>query len=248
VHSICVYRTGEEQPQLAEGNGPEDTEDRLSNVYEQAYDRLVAILLSGKYEPNTRLTEVELTKLLNVSRGTIRSILVRLAQQGYVTSETNRGVRTRLFSVEDAVDILEAREVLEGALAAKAAERATQEELDSLARTVAFMRELELKGDQDEYSRQNRHFHRQIREAAHQQTLSGFFAALLYPLVMRQYRDLEAPHPRAGSLDEHQAILSAIITRNPEAASAAMRHHISKARKALLLRKDAPETGDRRLA
>jgi DNA-binding GntR family transcriptional regulator len=207
-----------------------------ANRYEQAYDRLVSILLSGRYAPNTRLTEAELTQLLNVSRGTIRSVLVRLAQEGYVTSEVNRGVRTRVFSVADAVDILEAREILEGALAAKAAERAMQEELDDLTRTVSVMREAQLNGDQDEYSRQNRYFHRQIRKAAHQETLARFFDALLYPLVMRQYRNLEAPHPRTRSLDEHQAILSSVITRNPEAASAAMRHHISSARKALLLR------------
>lgn len=207
-----------------------------ANRYEQAYDQLVVILLSGKYEPNTRLTEAELTQLLNVSRGTIRSVLVRLAQEGYVTSEVNRGVRTRLFSVADAVDILEAREVLEGALAAKAAERATQEELDELTRTVGVMREAQLTGDEQEYSRQNRHFHREIRKAAHQETLARFFDALLYPLVMRQYRDLAAPHPRTLSLEEHQAILYGVITRNPEAASAAMRHHISSARQGLLLR------------
>lgn len=225
---------------MAVDNDRQDGADKpSSNVYEQTHDRLVSILLSGRYKPNTRLTEAELTQMLNVSRGTLRSVLVRLAQEGYVTSEVNRGVRTRLFSVADALDILEAREVLEGALAAKAAERATQEELDDLRRTVSAMHEAKLAGDQDEYSRLNRHFHQQVRKAAHQETLARFFDALLYPLVMRQYRDLQAPHPRIGSLEEHQAILSAIITRNPEAASAAMRHHISSARQGLLLRNAA---------
>lgn len=230
--------------QLVIGNGRQDEKAKLSsNRYGQAYDRLVSILLSGRFKPGTRLTEAELTQMLNVSRGTIRSILVRLAQEGYVTSEVNRGVRTRTFSVTDAVDILEAREVLEAALAAKAAQRATEEELDDLTRTAAALQEAELKGEQDEYSRLNRSFHQQIRKAAHQETLARFVDALLYPLVMRQYRNLEAQHPRAGSLEEHQAILSAIITRNPEAASATMQHHIASARRALLLQ-HAPDSGD----
>lgn len=221
---------------MATESGREHGAKKLSsNVYEQAYNRLVSILLSGMYKPNTRLTEAELTQVLNVSRGTVRAVLVRLAQEGYVTSEVNRGVRTRMFSVTDAVDILEAREVIEGALAAKAAERATEEEIDDLKRTVALMRELKLSGDQNEYSLQNRHFHQQIRRSAHQETLAKFFDALHYPLVMQQYRDLDAPHPRVGSLEEHQAILSAIITRNPDAASATMRHHIASARKGLLM-------------
>jgi DNA-binding GntR family transcriptional regulator len=230
---------------LAAGDGPVDGIDRTSsNRYEQAYDQLVSILLSGRYTPNTRLTEAELTQLLNVSRGTIRSVLVRAAQEGYVTSEVNRGVRTRLFSVADAADILEAREIIEGALAAKAAERATPEERDGMRATVDAMGQAQADGDQNVYSELNRRFHRQIREAAHQETLARFFDALLYPLVMRQYRNLETPHPRTGSLEEHQAILSAIITRNPEAASAAMRGHIGSARQALLLQSASAANGD----
>lgn len=54
---------------------------------------------------------------------------------------------------------------------------------------------------------------------------------------MRQYRNLSAQHPRSGSLEEHQTILLAIVTRNPDAAVAAMRHHVGSARRALLLDK-----------
>lgn len=68
------------------------------------------------------MTAAELTSLLDVSRGTIRSVLVRLAQAGYLTSEPNRGVRTRVFGVEEAVAALEARETIESALAGKAAD------------------------------------------------------------------------------------------------------------------------------
>jgi DNA-binding GntR family transcriptional regulator len=151
-------------------------------------------------------------------------------------------VRTRIFSVAEAIDILEAREVLESALAAKATERASDDELQAIAETLEAMRAAEREGARDEYSRLNRSFHEQVRNAAHQKVLAQFVEALVYPLVMRQYRDLQAPHPRAGSLDEHQAIFSALITRNPEAAAAAMRRHISSARRALQL-KYGPETG-----
>ncbi|MEU4893371.1 GntR family transcriptional regulator [Streptomyces sp. NPDC044780] len=202
---------------------------------DQAYDTLRSLLLSGHFPPNTRLTEADLTQLLNVSRGTIRSVLARLVQEGYVTSEVNRGVRTRAFSVEEAADILETREVLESALAGKAAERATEEEMNGLRGTLDGMRQAQDRGDQAAYSRGNRAFHQSIKEAAHQETLARALDALLYPLVMRQYRNLSAHHPRKGSLEEHEAILAAIVTRNPEAASAAMRHHVASARRALLL-------------
>jgi DNA-binding GntR family transcriptional regulator len=60
---------------------------------------------------------------------------------------------------------------------------------------------------------------------------------------MRQYRNLSVHHPRAGSLDEHQAIFLAIVTGNHDAAVAAMRHHVGSARQALVLR-SAPEPPD----
>ncbi|MFI5610240.1 FCD domain-containing protein [Amycolatopsis sp. NPDC051903] len=138
-----------------------------------------------------------------MSRGTIRSVLVRLAQEGYV----NRGVRARSFTWEEAADILEARETLEAAPAAKAAERATECELTELRRTL------------EEMAATPAHTHDTLR----------------CPLVMRRYRTISAHHPRAGSLAEHRAILPALLTRNPEAAAAAMRRHGGSARRASLL-------------
>jgi DNA-binding GntR family transcriptional regulator len=201
----------------------------------QVYEELRALLLSGSLGPNTRLTEADLTQMFAVSRGTIRPVLVRLAQEGYVTSEANRGVRTRSFSVEDAADILEAREVLESALAGKAAERASEDEIEELRHTLTEMELAQQRGDQQAYSAGNRRFHQQVKQAAHHRTLAQAYDTLLYPLVMRQYRNLSTQHPRAGSLQEHQTILLAIVTRNAAAAEAAMRHHVGSARQALLL-------------
>ncbi|MFF7331623.1 GntR family transcriptional regulator [Streptomyces sp. NPDC090306] len=215
-----------------------DSEKSPSTRHSQAYESLRSLLQSGTFAPGTRLTEADLTQRFGVSRSTMRAVLVQLTHEGYVTSEVNRGVRTRDFTVEEALDILEARETLESALAGKAAERATAEEVAALRRTLELMAECQAAGDQAGYSRGNRTFHQQMKRAAHQQTLARAYDTLLYPLVMRQYRDLTVPHPRTGSLEEHQAIFLAVLTRNPDAAVAAMRHHVSSARRALLLRSD----------
>lgn len=220
-----------------------DNDDGSANRSSQVYDELRSLLLSGSFEPNTRLTEAELTRMFTVSRGTIRPLLVRLAHEGYVAGEANRGVRTRSFSVEEAADILEARETLESALAGKAAERATEEEIEEMRRTLAEMERAEQRGDEQGYSKGNRQFHQLVKHAAHQYTLAKAYDGLLYPLVMRQYRDLAAPHPRAGSLQEHQTIFLAIVTRNSAAAVAAMHHHVGSARRALLLGGPGGEPG-----
>jgi DNA-binding GntR family transcriptional regulator len=234
-----VNPTSQDRPGARPGAAPQEQPDppeRASATrHSRTYESLRSLLLSGHYQPGTRLTEAELTKRFGVSRSTLRSVLVQLAQEGYVTSEVNRGVRTRSFSVREAADILEAREVLESALAGKAAERATGEEIAELRGILDRMAECQANRDQAGYSQCNRSFHQQIKQAAHQQTLARAYDTLLYPLVMRQYRNLSAAHPRTGSLEEHQAIFLAILTRNPAAAVAAMRHHVGSARRALLL-------------
>jgi DNA-binding GntR family transcriptional regulator len=225
---------------------PASSTDDLSTSsrFFHAYQDLRSLILSGHFQPNMRLTEAELTNLLDVSRGTIRSVLIRLVQEGYLTSEPNRGVRTRVFSVEEAATVLEAREVLESALAGKAAERATDRELETLAEICEQMGKAEYARAEAEYSRLNRLFHQQVRDSARQPILSGFVDTLVYPLVMRQYRDLTRSHPRTNSLNEHRAILFALQTRNPEAAAAAMRHHVASARRALLLNTEAQRNGN----
>jgi len=212
--------------------GPDTGANRTS----QAYQELRSLILSGHYEPDSRLTESDLTNRLGISRGTLRSVLARLAQEGYVTAEANRSARTRSFTVDEAIEILETREVLESALAANAAERATDAEIEEMTTTCKRMWECQVPGGREEYWELNRRFHEQVRQAARQATLTRFVDSLLYPLVMRQYRDAERANPRVGSVREHEAILAAIVTRNPEAAAAAMRHHLSAARRDLQLR------------
>lgn len=210
------------------------TGDLSSTRTTQAYEDLRNLIISGHFKPNARLTDAELTSLLDVSRGTVRSVTTKLVSEGYLTSEPHRGVRTRIFSLEEAIEILEAREILESALADKAAERATDEELEELGTICEQMTTAEYDRQEAEYSNLNRRFHKLVRDAARQPTLSGFTDQLLYALVMRQYRSLTRKHPRRDALNEHRAILYALQTRNSEAASAAMRHHVASARRALL--------------
>jgi DNA-binding GntR family transcriptional regulator len=219
---------------------PRAPEDDLgaSSRFLQAYQDLRALLVAGHFEPGARLTEAELTGLLDVSRGTVRSVIVRLSQEGYLTREPNRGVRTRLFSLEEALAILEAREILESAIAAKCAERATSDELVILHSIWEEMGAADYLHDATSYSKLNRRFHQHIRDCARQPILASFIEQLVYPLVMRQYRNQTTQHPRPDSLGEHHAIVTAIQTRNPDAAAAAMRHHIATARRALLLNTD----------
>src|SRR4051794_18778067 len=74
--------------------------------FESAYQRLKSDIINGIYSPNQRLVEIDLTKTLEVSRPTVRAVLVRLQQDGLIELEANRGARVRAFSLAEAIEVL----------------------------------------------------------------------------------------------------------------------------------------------
>jgi DNA-binding GntR family transcriptional regulator len=169
----------------------------------RARRELAAAIRRGDYKPNQRLVESELTAVLGVSRPTLRAVFVALEQENYIMLERNRGARVRRFSHAEADEILEAREIIESAIAGLAATKITKHDCDELESIVTQMIEADRAGEGQRYSSCNRQFHARILAAANQPTLAQFLAATPYPLVMSQYRDLLTRHPREGSLREH---------------------------------------------
>src|SRR5690606_15641019 len=92
---------------------------------EPLYAQIRAEISSGRLHPNERLVEVELAERYGTSRAAIRTALVRLEQEGLVVHERNRGARVRFIDQDEAREMYEARAVLEGLVARKAAELVT---------------------------------------------------------------------------------------------------------------------------
>jgi DNA-binding GntR family transcriptional regulator len=191
----------------------------------RARRELAAAIRRGDYKPNQRLVESELTAALAVSRATLRAVFIALEQENYISLEHNRGARVRQFSPAEAIDILDTRVILEAAAAGLAAARITDAECDRLEAIVTQMADSIAEGDEERHSVCNREFHSLVVAAARQPLLAHFVAATPYPLVISQYRDTQASHPRAESLLEHRAIVAALRVRNSVAAEAVMRAH-----------------------
>ena len=88
-----------------------------------SYDALRDAIVRGDLAPDARLVESDISTAFDMSRGAVRTALIRLEQDGLVVREPHRGARVRRVSDEEAVEILEARAVLEGLAARQAADR-----------------------------------------------------------------------------------------------------------------------------
>jgi DNA-binding GntR family transcriptional regulator len=95
--------------------------NRHRRLSEQALDAIRRHIVSGVYPPNTRLSEVELSEKLGVSRTPVREALIRLAEDGLVKIVPQIGSFVAPISFKAVQQAQFIREHLECALIAEAA-------------------------------------------------------------------------------------------------------------------------------
>jgi DNA-binding GntR family transcriptional regulator len=193
---------------------------------EAAYERLREQFLAGRLMPGQRLVESELVESLGVSRAIVRSVLSRLAHDGLVDKEPNRGARVRMVSEEEAIEITQVRAALEGVAARFAAMNATTEDCEAMREILAEMRVLLGQNDLLAYSECNRRLHKLILTASGHMTAQRLIANLRAQMVRFQYRTILVPGRPNQSLAEHTAIVDAIVAHDADKAEAAMRTHL----------------------
>jgi DNA-binding GntR family transcriptional regulator len=184
-------------------------------------------LVAGDLLPQQRLVEADLCSRLHASRGTVRTVLQRLEHEGLVAREPYRGAHVRAIDAREAVEITEARAVLEALAARHAALLATDDDLAALRAIHAEMRPSLRKGDLLAYSDANRRLHARIIEASRHATAQRLLNELKAQLVRFQYRTILVPGRPQQSLAEHAALVDAIVRRDPDRAGAAMTAHLN---------------------
>ena len=190
-------------------------------------------ILRGEYLPGERLVEAQLMERLAASRFTVRAALQDLSAEGLVEMQRNRGAQVRKVSLAEAVEITEVRMVVEGLVAARAAERAGAGQAAELEEIRALMRAAVEAGEFRAYSDLNQRLHALIRRIAGHGTADRIVETLRGQLVRHQFMLSLLPGRPQVSLPQHERIITAIRDRDPAAAEAAMRDHIASVIEAL---------------
>jgi DNA-binding GntR family transcriptional regulator len=205
----------------------------VANPGDNGYRRLRDEIVSGRLLPNERLVELDLSERLGVGRAAVRTALVRLEAEGLVTRERHRGAKVRLVDEREAIEILEARAVLEGLGVRHAAATATPADVDALTAILADMRGRLDAGDLLGASDENAALHRRLVAMSRHGTAERLIATLNSQIVRFQYRTILVPGRPERSFAEHSAIVTAVADGDPAAAEAAMREHLANVAAAL---------------
>ena len=201
---------------------------RVRSVVGLAYDDIRSRIVSGAFPPGSRLAQGELADQLGISRGSVREALRRLAGDGLVDVEVNRGFFVAEVGLDDVRERLEVRLVLEPEIARLAAERRSQADLAAMRATIEAEAAAQTS---DEVHDASRAFHVAVAAATGNQAftklLDGLWIADVGRRLLAQRR--QAANWQDDDVDEHRAIVAALEAGDGAGAAALMSAHVESA-------------------
>ncbi|ELF3531870.1 GntR family transcriptional regulator [Vibrio cholerae] len=207
--------------------------EKESTKSENLTEYLIEAIVEGQLAPGSKISEPELAKQFQVSRGPLREALMRVEGLGLIERIPHIGARVIQLSPTKLVELYSVREALEGMAARLAARNITEIELaglESLLSTHSTHID-QVEGASYFHQQGDFDFHYRIIQASRNQQLIGLLCDELYHLLrMYRYQSPRSHSRPVEALEEHKFILRAIRQRDEELAEMLMRRHISRSR------------------
>lgn len=184
-------------------------------------------IASGRLPPGSRLEESALAERFSVSRTPVREALAQLASAGLVEMRPRQGAVVATLGLEDIVEMFEVMANLESLCAELCARRMSADDHAGLLVLHRRCEEVIETGDTDAYYEANRRFHEAIYAGSHNRHLEEMTRSLRNRVAA--YRRIQLRHPGRlrSSWREHDAIVQAILTGDPERARDLTKGHIA---------------------
>jgi GntR family transcriptional repressor for pyruvate dehydrogenase complex len=216
-----------------------------SRLYEQIVEQIEQSVQRGDLKPGDQLpAERELAEQFGVSRTAVREAVKALREKGlveaypgkgtFITSGSSNPMRQsidrmmRSAQVDATSSLVEVREILEPEIAALAAVRATEENLNSLRKSVAVMDAA--KRDPDAYIEADLDFHLELAEAAANPLILSLIDSIVGVLREQRMRIFEVEGGPDRGQYHHKRILEAMEHQDAQGAREAMRAHLRQVR------------------
>ena len=188
------------------------------------YQKLLAAIENGELRPGDRLLETDLAQRFGVSRTPIREAIRRLETDGLVAHKPRVGAMIRVLAQQEIVELYEMRIVLEATAAQMAAKHASKAEIHTLETLNAQM--MQVATDPYKVAMLNRKFHGCILSAARNRFLAQSHNSLSHALVLLGKTTLESSERVKDVVSQHDAIVEALKSGQPETAAKLMRTHM----------------------
>jgi DNA-binding GntR family transcriptional regulator len=203
-------------------------------------DSITGAIVERRLMPGTKLAEQKLADIYSVSRTLVRQALNQLSRHGLVTLSPARGAFVATPSVEEARQVFELRQMIEGALMKKLCKTITDTQIDELRAHLQAEQTALARTDVSGRTRLLADFHVVLARQLGNEVLAQLQADLLSrsSLISLMY---QSSHSAAASSADHGRIVDALEARDVRAAVRLAEEHLDHVERDLRLDPRAPD-------
>ena len=226
------------------GNNFEVKMNEYLPLRDVVFNTLRQAILKGELAPGERLMEIQLAQKLGVSRTPIREAIRKLELEGFVVMIPRRGTYVADISIKDINEVYEIRTSLEVLAAGLAAERISDEELETMQRLLVEIGQHIEDGNIEKIVEIDTAFHDVLYKASRNKRLAGIINNLREQITVIRRRSMMYPGRLQNTMEEHRILVDSIAAHDVDRAQNAARLHMENAEHTLL--KDMLESAERK--
>lgn len=199
------------------------------SVAERVAAYLEAAILDGRIQPGVWLREIDIAKQLGISRTPLRESFLLLVKKGLLEIVPRRGARVRTVSDDEWRHILSVRIALDGLAAQLAAKRRADGAAMDLSAIVRAQKVALQRKERSRFHDLGQELHAAIYRESGNPKLQDIYQALAVDGALHRLADLGRRGEMETTTKDHQKIVSAIESGEPEKARAAAEAHLRRA-------------------
>lgn len=201
----------------------------LGPLYEQVYDAVKNLILTGGLRPGEAISEVKLAERLNVSRTPVREAVRRLVAESLMETPGRGMLRVYAPTIRDIAEVYYARACLEAAAAGLAASFADDAVIDRLEQLTDKLRGAAADGNLQEATEANSEFHATLVSASRNKRMIDILNGLNPAIVRYRRLSLMFPNHLQRSIAEHTEIVRLLREGTPDQVEDYLRAHVLRA-------------------
>lgn len=197
-------------------------------LHEDVAEHLRTMITEETLPEGSRVDEVELCALLEISRTPLREALKVLQSEGLISIEPHRGARVAAVDEAELQQLFDVLSGLERLAAELAAQRASDAELEAFRLLNLEMEAQYRARDPRAYFALNLQVHQQVIKMSGNRQLQRIHAQLSGRTRRGRYFSTLSDAHWDASVDEHNALVEALLARDAKRAGRILFDHVIK--------------------
>ncbi len=196
-------------------------------LYEEVAELLRQRIFSRELEPGSWIDELKIAHDYGISRTPLREALKVLATEGLVTMKVRRGAYVTEVSERDQAEIYHLLALLESDAAAVVAQCANAAQLAELQQLHQGLEDAAQNHLRERFFELNEQFHMRLLALADNRWRNQLVADLRKVMKLNRHHSLLKRGRIDESLNEHRALMAALLARDATASRHCMQAHFS---------------------